>query len=155
MKPSITGPIFLLFVIVLAAISTGCGNRIAVAPCTGHLSLDGKPLSDCLVRFSLAESPVGLENVPAIGQTDSEGRFSMATMERSPRNGAPVGECIVMIGYNPTPPKGYMPEDYATTREYQVAKPKFPENATNGTLRFTVPSGGTKNAHIELTTPTQ
>lgn len=141
-----------IVVFMSLSFTPGCGNRIIVAPCSGTLSLDGKPLPDCVLRLSLAESPKKTENVPAVGRTDAQGRFTLKTLEKTPRNGAPVGQCVVMVHYNPEPPPGVAPEDYAESPEYLAAKPRLPENAADGTLRFTVPKNGTRDARIELNT---
>jgi hypothetical protein len=140
---------FLIF-ITLFFIPIGCTKTLEIVPVSGHLTLDGKPVSDCVVRFSLVHQPEGLENTPSFGKTDAEGYFVLKTMERPERNGCPVGECVVLILYNPDPPIGVSPEDYIDSQEYLAMKPKLPSEADDGTLRFTIPQKGTKNVQINL-----
>jgi hypothetical protein len=145
---------FVLLFVAILMIPTGCTKKLEIVPVSGQLTLDGQPVPDCVVRFALIQQPEGLENTPSIGRTNQEGFFTLKTMERYQRNGCPVGECAVLVLYNPDPPLGIAPEEYIDSPEYLAAKPKFPPEADNGELRFTIPKKGTNNVQIKLTSTT-
>jgi hypothetical protein len=73
-------------------ILTGCGKGgLHLAPVSGFVSVDGKPVADVGVMFSPLDSKAG---PPAVGTTDDSGRFTLVTANRE---GAVVGEHRVAI----------------------------------------------------------
>jgi hypothetical protein len=89
----------LLFVVGLGlACFGGCGGR-GTLPCSGVVTLDGKPLADAAVAF-LPKSG----GPPATGRTDAEGRFTLTTPPDSP--GALPGDYAVTVAaFTVKPPK--------------------------------------------------
>jgi hypothetical protein len=69
----------------------GCGGRgVELAPVEGVVLFDGKPIDGAGVMFQ----PVG-GGRPAIGTTDSEGKFRLSTFD--PGDGAIVGDHLVAV----------------------------------------------------------
>jgi hypothetical protein len=84
----IVSRIFAAFLLLSISACIGCGGA-KVVPVSGQVKLDGKPLAECAVMFTpVARGPV------ANGSTDAEGRFQLATTNRS---GAIAGEYFVTI----------------------------------------------------------
>lgn len=85
----IVSRIFAASLILSLSVCGGCGGGVKVVPVSGQVKLDGKPLAECAVMFTpVARGPV------ANGMTDAEGRFHLATTNRS---GAIVGDYFVTI----------------------------------------------------------
>lgn len=86
-----------LFIVPLFALSLGCsGNEeFKVAPVSGTVTLNGKPLKDATVTFQ----PMGLEKdlgPSSFGKTDAEGHYSLEVMTDG-RTGAVIGQHKVLI----------------------------------------------------------
>jgi hypothetical protein len=80
--------ILVAFLILSVPLCGGCGGA-KVVPVDGQVKLDGKPLAECAVMFTpVAHGPM------ANGTTDAEGRFQLATTNRS---GVAVGDYNVTI----------------------------------------------------------
>ncbi len=145
---------WIVFIGLFALLVSGCFSKsLSIVPVSGQVTLDGKPLPDCVVRFSLLAPPADMVNTASMGRTDSDGRFSLETVERSPRKGGPVGECVVVVLYNPIPPDGMASEIYSETEEYRIKSPNLPESAEGGTIRINVPKSGLNDVSIELLSP--
>jgi hypothetical protein len=125
--------------------STGCSTS-KVAPVSGRVTLDGKPLAGVHVSFQ----PIARtgETNPGGGSyaiTDSDGQFTLLLVEGE-QPGAFIGRHRVEItarGEAPPanvdfarrpPPKVFVPEKYSRNSE----------------LTFEVPSGGTTAANFDL-----
>lgn len=68
----------------------GCGDgRPGRVPISGQILIDGKPLEKALVRF------VPSEGRSSLGQTDSDGRFTLTCYEKN--DGATLGKYRVSI----------------------------------------------------------
>ena len=78
-----------LMVVVLAASTTGCGNR-GLGQVSGTVTLDGAPVADATVMFT----PLG-GGRPAAGVTDASGKYTLI-FDRS-GTGAQLGEHVVEI----------------------------------------------------------
>ena len=80
---------FILLLLVLAVFS-GCGpGGPVIAPVSGVVTLDGKPVEGAAVGFvAVGDGPV------ANGTTDAEGRYTLTCMNQS---GAVVGEYRVIV----------------------------------------------------------
>jgi hypothetical protein len=72
---------FILIFVSILIIPVGCTKKLEIVPVSGQLTLDGKPVADCVVRFSLVQQPEGLENTPSMGRTNREGFFTLKTMK--------------------------------------------------------------------------
>jgi hypothetical protein len=94
----------------------GCGGGgPQVAPVTGRVTLDGRPLEHADVTFQ----PDGARR-PSVGRTDADGRYELAYKRGQP--GAIVGEHTVRIYVSPelvaNPPR--IPARYDTKSELRV-----------------------------------
>ncbi|MFI4874815.1 MAG: hypothetical protein ACIALR_05740 [Blastopirellula sp. JB062] len=132
----------LLWLFVFAG--CGGGDQAKMAPVSGRIFLDGKPMGDLSISFvpqtaSLKEPEVG---PGSLAKTDAEGRYSLTAVDG--RSGAVVATHIVRIvpalsdGSNPDAPGA-------------INKIRLPKSAKDGSIRFTVPEQGTDQADFQLT----
>jgi hypothetical protein len=133
----------LLTALVLAAL--GCGRPYQLAPVSGKVTLDGRPLPGAWVHFAPVATEANLAPGPTShGRTDAEGRF---TVRVSPEEGgAAVGRSRVFIttlGEGPAdqPDAGVPAPRDRVPRKYNQET----------TLVFEVPAGGTDQADFDLT----
>jgi hypothetical protein len=78
---------------VYFAIIVGCGGS-GVAPVSGHVTLDGRPLEHADITFQ----PDGSQR-PSVGRTEADGRYELAYKRGEP--GALVGNHTVRINVSP------------------------------------------------------
>ena len=126
-------------------LSTGCSSS-NIAPVSGRVTLDGKPLAGVHVGFQPIAKPGEMN--PGGGSyalTDSDGQYKLLLVEGE-QPGAVVGRHRVEITARSEipanidvakrpPPKVFVPAKYSQKSE----------------LTFEVPSGGTVAANFELT----
>jgi hypothetical protein len=127
----------------LAACS-GCGkNPHRVAPVSGTVTMDGRPLANATVAFLPETKPGAMPSPTSRGETDSQGRYSLTTSEGKP--GAVVGENKVRVSTLKSR-AGSESEGGAV-----LARETVPEkyNART-TLTFTVPEEGSDGADFQL-----
>lgn len=86
---TVCGLLKIILLVAIAAGATGCSKRRALAPVTGRVTYQGRPLSFGAVVFQPERGQ------PAIGEIRSDGSFTMAT--RGEGEGAAVGENQVRI----------------------------------------------------------
>jgi hypothetical protein len=120
----------------------GCGKAYQVAPVSGRVTLEGKPMGFVTVSFS---SKADKTWPSAVGVTDEEGKFTLQLATRDNDVGAIVGDNNVLITggahrgakkvIERGPPRSPVPAKYGT----------------DGALSFTVPPRGTSEANFELT----
>jgi len=122
----------------------GCGGSGGkVAPVTGTVTLDGKPLANALVAFQPMATP-GKPNagMGSTGITDANGKYTLKTVDTD-RSGAVVAKHSVMITMKPEssdldvprpPQKALLPAKYNHQSE----------------LQFDVQPGGTDAANFDL-----
>jgi hypothetical protein len=80
---------------------SGCGgsNEYETTPVSGVVTCQGKPVSNAFVNFTPlpdANRATGQRGRPALGLTDSEGRFTLTTYNDG--DGAIVGKHTVTVG---------------------------------------------------------
>jgi hypothetical protein len=80
---------FFVLTSVVAVSTSGCGSKSDLVPVSGHVTIDGKPVT----VGQIAVFPEGRRQ--SIGKLDSQGKFSLAC--RDPRDGAPIGQHIATI----------------------------------------------------------
>jgi hypothetical protein len=130
-------PPYLLLVLLLVA---GCDSP-DVVPVSGRVTLNGQPLAGACVTLQ----PTGLgpgerpEAAGSVGWTDDDGRFKLRLIEPE-RDGALVGVHIVTI----TTAESEAGDAAATKGE------RVPKHWRNGSQRFEVPAGGTREANFDL-----
>ncbi|QDU60422.1 hypothetical protein Pan216_12610 [Planctomycetes bacterium Pan216] len=127
----------------------GCGgNEYGVVPVSGRVTLNGQPCPDVSLTFvPLAEDKDNPNVGPgSLGRTDSEGNFTLQTVKGG--NGAVSAEHVVRISISLNgngDEEGTPDIPGKPTREITL-----PSNASDGSLRFKVPEGGTDQANFDL-----
>lgn len=143
---------WLVFMAALLAVSglsvTGCGDsaNFDVAPVSGQVTMDGKPLPKAIVTFMPTEG--GADRPASVGATDSQGRFTLRTS--TGHMGAIPGMHKVMIVAASEVPEGQsLPDDYSQWREVENPIPtKY--SGTDTDLSYTVPPEGSNAANFEI-----
>jgi hypothetical protein len=140
------GQLWLAVIVCAALITIGCGDsrEYGLAPVSGIVTLDGKPIDKARVSFQ----PQGSTTNPGPGSyafCDASGHFELKTIRDEP--GAVVGPHAVRIT-SPRPP-GNSASDSDTGPAFKDPIPTKYNYQTE--LTFTVPQGGTTEANFELT----
>lgn len=151
---------FVLLPGVALLLFAGCGERLPVAPVSGSITLDGKPLTGA----SITTQPIGMGSSDpgpgSFGRTDAEGRFELElVMPAIP--GAIIGEHRVMISPTTGDTAGHESQRSADGEyEYWSDAPQsrravnrrhWPTRLTDGSLRLEVPAEGTSDVRFDLT----
>ncbi len=140
-------PMLCLALLQLVALAGCGGNEFDLAPVSGRITLDGKPLPGADVVFQPFESNAGTVNVGpgSFGHTDEQGNFTLKTMEGEA--GAVVGKHHVTV----TLPKEEADAQAALDND-EITKviSILPDKYRNGEAEFVVPSGGTQEAEIKI-----
>jgi hypothetical protein len=139
----------LLLSLVTLVFAGGCGSE-TLAPVSGTVTLNGKPLAGAIVSFTPMVPRKGVEApLGSSGKTNDQGHYSLET--NAGRKGALVAKHKVAISVvqaeagnsDARPPRGGWPmKDRIPT--------KYNENTE---LEFEVPSGGTDKADFNLKVP--
>jgi hypothetical protein len=128
----------------------GCSDAPKVAPVSGKVLLNGKPLANATVTFSPIAKP-GEVNAGdgSVGQTNDKGEYTLTNSRGLP--GAQVGSHRIRISVI-----GAQAGNGDERRSRVGPAPKDPVplryNAQSA-LTFDVTSGGTNQADFELTSP--
>ena len=150
-------PRSLIFILLVCV---GCGDGLPVAPVSGNVTLDGKPL----VGASVTTQPISVTgNNPGSGSfatTDEQGRFELELVKPAIK-GAIIGEHRVMISQASTAHSSTVIQKTADGEEFSTDDPnahragagssKWPAQFTNGSLQLTVPPEGRSDANFDLT----
>jgi len=108
----------------LMVLFTGCGGEMKVAPVSGTVTLDGKPLDRASVVFKPEAG-----GRPSFGVTDADGRFTLAYSMNE--DGAEVGPCTVTISTR-------LQAESAELESAPRAKERVPARYAKSPLRVTV-----------------
>jgi hypothetical protein len=127
---------------------TGCKDQgRALAPVSGLITLDGKPLAGgSIVCQPLAPPGSVIAGKGSVAFCDADGRFQLETIDG--RLGSVVGEHRVRI-YGPRNPKASASDGDGGGVAVSELVPKKYNHYTELTL--TVPAEGTTEANFELT----
>jgi hypothetical protein len=129
-------------------LALGCGSK-KVAPVSGTVTLDGKPLVGASVTFQpIADEGSVVAGHASMGKTDASGKFTLE-QTTTKKNGAIVGKHRVSISlltqevgdHDARPPRGGWPVTDQVPEKYNMKTE----------LTFEVPSGGTDKADFPLT----
>jgi hypothetical protein len=128
---------FFVLLIIVAQASTGCTGLGGTVPVEGKVTLDKKPLANATVMFAptKANSPG-----PFVGTTDDQGQFKLGLLDTS-RAGAAVGGYNVIIATVKSDPN---------ENSIQAKKEIVPAEYRNGSKKYEVPPGGTKEANFDM-----
>ncbi|HLJ95251.1 MAG TPA: hypothetical protein VKU02_18885 [Gemmataceae bacterium] len=132
-----------------AVLIIGCASN-KLAPVSGKVMLNGKPLAQATVMFSPIGKPGSIEaGEGSAGKTNENGEYSLKTS--SGKNGALVGTHQVMI----TALEAQVGDrDTRPRRGGPPLADKVPSRYNSKTeLTFDVPSGGSDKADFELASP--
>jgi hypothetical protein len=146
---------------LLLFVFTGCGESLPVAPVSGTITFEGKPLAGA----SITTQPIAKDSQNpgsgSFGQTDDQGRFELELVKPAMK-GAIVGEHRVMISRAVTAEADGGPQRSVEGIEYWADDPRsnrqpsamnnWPARFTDGSLRLQVPPEGTDQANFDLTT---
>jgi hypothetical protein len=130
--------------------AAGCGGSgLDLTPVSGTVKLDGAPLADATVTFLPLDKQRGQTDLaPAIGTTDTQGRFILWTAGET---GAAPGRHAVTITQNlGLAPDESLPDDRSEWKAPESPIPARYSNTSSPELTFTVPPEGTDAANFEL-----
>jgi hypothetical protein len=130
--------------LLFAVLASGCGkDPHRVAPVSGTVTMDDKPLAGALVSFLPETKPGAMPSPTSRGVTDQQGRYSLTTSEDKP--GAVVGLSKVRISTLRSQAGGETEGGAIISRE------TVPERYNSRTeLTFEVPEEGTDAANFTL-----
>jgi hypothetical protein len=138
------------FLPLFLVVAAGCGKSYPVAPVSGRVTIDGRPLAHAQVRFLPA---TGQDLPPSSGVTDDQGNYELH-LQTDGRQGAIVGENHVTISQDQRN-KEFMRESMARMaqsggrgmRPGELLPKKY--NRTSQ-LTYTVPAEGKTDANFDL-----
>jgi hypothetical protein len=139
-----------LFVLLALVALCGCGGPYKVAPVSGKVTLDGKPLAKATVTFAPMATKENQSPGPTShGGTDADGRFTLSLSTAPPTPGSVVGKCRVYISTILSDP---VTDDRDAGGPVKRVRDKVPDRYNKKTeLVFDVPAGGTDLANFDLT----
>jgi hypothetical protein len=92
----------------------GCGSKVEMAPVSGTVTMNGKPVGNVLAIFHPEPEPGSIEapTRPAMATADGQGRFELSTKVKG--DGAAVGKHKVSVAAasGEIPPPGQLPHEY-------------------------------------------
>jgi hypothetical protein len=137
-------------VLVLITVAVGCGDgRVATAPLSGRVMVDGKPAAGAVVVFhpDLGTVAAGAEKLRPMGRTDDAGDFVVGTWESS--DGAPAGTWKATIEW-------YLAEGAAADADPESSETEVDRlggayaDPDTSPLRVEIPPGGAALPPFEL-----
>ncbi|QDU40708.1 hypothetical protein Mal4_50660 [Maioricimonas rarisocia] len=131
-----------MFLAPLALIACGCSRSDLpeLGEVSGHVTLDGEPLSNAIVNFT----PVG-EGRPSTAQTDADGYYSLQYLAGV--NGALIGEHVVTV--EPVMTEEMDNYDEENPQAGGEPPPQLPDAAWDGSIKKEVTAEGS-TIDIEL-----
>jgi hypothetical protein len=133
---------------LVGATAAGCGDSksYSVAPVSGIVTLDGKPLPQAEITFL----PVGGADNPtpgpgSAGKADADGRYELETINQE--SGAVVGMHKVQIRTPRQQPPGNNDSGSAAPPHKEIIPARYNDETT---LTFEVPEDGTTEANFPL-----
>jgi hypothetical protein len=139
-----------LFIVTSALLClAGCGGDGKVAPVSGLVKLNGKPVADVEVLFQpVAGDSIKSPGPAAFGVTGADGRYSVKVVGEA-KAGATVGKNHVL--FSGKAPAEDFSEDGKKRGKPAVSIP--PRYSNEAKMEFDVPRGGTSSADFELKSP--
>jgi hypothetical protein len=131
--------------LILAFLIAGCGRGgHRVAPVSGRVTLNGKPMDKINVTFQplAAAGNSGDAGWGSYGVTDGNGCFQLKTVDG--KAGAVVGKQAVYLT---------VPDTRPTVGDVAIGPPPvspFPPKASDGSFTFDVPAGGSDQANFDF-----
>lgn len=139
-----------LFVVASAWLClAGCGGDGKLAPVSGVVKLNGKPVADVELLFQPeAGDSTKSPGPPATGVTGPDGRYTLKVVGEA-KTGATVGKNHVLFSGKASAED--FSEDGKKRGKPAVSIP--PRYSNEAKMEFDVPRGGTSSADFELKSP--
>ena len=139
------GHLRLCSLLLLLLLPLGCGKRYQLAPVSGRVTMDNRPLAHAEVRFY----PIGGQDFPySVDVTDDQGNYSLHLGIDNNTEGAVVGEHRVTISIDPQKSKtAPLPGARMPARRGELVPGRYNRESK---LTCTVPPEGTKDARFDL-----
>jgi hypothetical protein len=132
---------------VVAVLTAGCESKpYGLAPVSGIVTLDGKPLPRAGISFQPQGGSNPTPGPGSVGTTDENGRYELKTIRDEP--GAVPGPHRVRIYSEKVARPGNSDQDVGPPQK-ELVPPRYNYNTE---LTATVPEGGTTTADFKLTT---
>jgi hypothetical protein len=132
----------MLLLVLLLPLAGGCGSA-KIAPVSGRVTLNGKPLPNASVTFAPVGGKENQEPGPSsAGKTDADGRYTLELIGQE-GSGAMIGKHKVRIAL-------LSEMDTSDDRPERLKQLPLEFNGQT-TLTFEVPPGGTDAADFNLT----
>ncbi len=126
----------------------GCGSNGKLAPVSGVVKLNGKPVADVEVIFQPVTESVNSPGPAAFGVTGADGRYTLKVVgENTP--GATIGKSRVQFSGKAS--AADFSEDGTKRGKPAVSIPA--RYSTESKIDFDVPAKGTNTADFELKSP--
>jgi len=138
-----------IWTVALGVFLGGCGGNGKLAPVSGVVKLNGKPVADVEVIFQpTSGDSVNAPGPAAYGVTDANGRYTLKVVGED-RNGASVGKSIVRFSGRAS--AADFSEDGSKRGKPAVFLPA--RYGGDSKIEFDVPPGGTSSADFDLKSP--
>jgi hypothetical protein len=136
--------------LLLVLLAAGCGKSDNLAPVSGVVTLDGRPVEGATVNFQPMTEGKALAgtHVGSSGKTDGSGRYTLTTVENKPRSGALVGKHRVTISKVSEAATESQADAGPAARK--IKDPIHSKYNQNSILECTVPAGGNDKADFAL-----
>jgi hypothetical protein len=140
---------------VLVVAVAGCGGEYKMAPVSGRVTLNGRPLANAWVNFQPI-APEGAMNAGpgSVGKTDAEGRYTLRVDEST--SGAVVGNhrvSIMLAGEGEAAGRDDLDADNPEVRRPRPRMTLPGKYNMETILTCEVPRGGRDDANFDLTVP--
>ena len=131
--------------LLLLLLPLGCGKHYQLAPVSGRVTMDNRPLAQAEVRFY----PIGGLDFPySVGVTDDQGNYTLHLGIDNNTEGAVVGEHRVTISIDQQKTKSApAPGARMGARRGELVPGRY---NLDSKLTCTVPPGGTNDARFDL-----
>jgi len=137
----------------------GCGRGLPVAPASGIVTLNGKPLAGATINTQPVAKDSRNPGPGSFGHTDDQGRFELEVVQPAMK-GAIIGKHRVMIsppgdGSRDAKPKRSADGTFESWSDdpqshRAAAGAKWPVRFADGSLTMEVPADGTNELRLEL-----
>jgi hypothetical protein len=140
---------YCVWTVALSLSVGGCGSNGKLAPVSGVVKLNGKPVADVEVIFQpTSGDSVSAPGPAAFGVTDAQGRYKLKVVGED-KLGASIGKNIVRFSARAS--AADFSEDGSKRGKPAVSIPAKYGGDTK--IEFEVPSKGTSSADFQLTSP--
>lgn len=140
-------PYAICAILLLPLVATGCRKGVRpVAPVSGLITLDGRPLAGGSIVSQPAAPPGSIiAGKGSVAFCDADGRFQLKTLDGL--DGAVIGEHRVRI-YGPRKSAASSSKDGPSSASAEIVPKKYNQSTE---LKLTVTPEGTKEANFKLT----